>query len=266
MRRDEEINSFDALETVIRDDLRFKARLRIGEEAYMSARTWNVIRDLTDAASVASGVAWLARSSAVASTFFAPKGILGMLGVGVATTPPGWVAGAAVAAGIGWYAIGRAVQRKVIGGVTIVPDFINSSPDVLGRSLFGLMAPVALKIAFLDGKIASAERAWVESHFVADWGFDPGFVRDGLASLEARLPDARLDALARRFAEFIKRHRDCNHREMSKEFLDFLHEIVEIHGSIDTRRGRIIDEVRKVFNEVAGSPFRYVPMEVTPCG
>jgi len=254
MRSDVEIEWFEEFETVVRDDLRFKARLRIGENAYTSLRAWRILRDVSDAATVAGGAAWIARSSMIASTFFAPKGIMAMLGVGVATTPPGWVLCASVVAGVGWYAAVRQIQGKMESRLIVVPEFINSPLDVLGGTLFELMAAVAMKLAFADGLISAAAQDRIESHFVQDWGLDREFVRHGLVFVEKNRLDAPLAVLARRMTDFLQCNSDCEDREIAREFLDFLREIVDLRGANDSHQEHRIEEVRRIFGDLTSTP------------
>ena len=80
----------EGIERVVANDLRFKAQLNIGEEAFASLKLKRYLLDALDAGNGAITGAAIAKSSFVASTFFAPGGLLGALGLGTAATPLGW--------------------------------------------------------------------------------------------------------------------------------------------------------------------------------
>jgi len=141
----------DGVEQVVADTLRFKAKLAIGENAYASLRAVNRMRELWDVLGAAGTGAAIAKSSLVASTFFAPSGLLGVLGIGTAATPIGWVAFAAVASGGACYGLYRLLGRSKESRVIEIPRYLNTPLDALGLALFDLLAPLAIRLAAVDG-------------------------------------------------------------------------------------------------------------------
>lgn len=239
-----------AFERVIADPMRFKAKLAIGENAYASLKTANAVRKYWDLFGAAGSGAAVAKSTVVAATFFAPKGVLGLLGLGTASTPVGWVVAAAVLSGGAWYAAMKAMSNSTNDRVDVVPKFINTPLDVLGTTLFGLMAPLALKVAVSDGLVSGRERECICNYFVDQFGFDRDFVAAGMAYIEPRLEDFKITDVAKKLAEYKKHSPDCNYDTMSKDLLEFLQEVMESDGAIDEREELVLDKVRTVFAEV----------------
>ena len=242
---------FEGLETIISDPLRFKAKLSIGEDAYTSLRLKNAVFELWDAAGAAGTAVTIAQSTAVASTFFAPSGMLAFIGIGTAVTPIGWVIAAGVVAGGGWIGMTRYLKQASSSRVTTIPDFINTPMDVLALGLFDLIAPLALKVASIDGEIDASEEDAISSYFVKHWGYDADFVREGMTFVKVRLSDFSVKGLARSLGEFKKQSKDCNFKAMSREIVGFLREVIEADGRIDEREEMAIEKVQDVFHDVA---------------
>lgn len=246
---EESPNLFDGVQTVIADPLRFKAKLAIGEDAYKSLRLTKYAREAWDTIGAAGTGAVVAQSTVVASTFFAPSGILGVLGIGTAATPIGWVVLAAAVAGGAWVGVSK-VYKNVSGDmVTVIPDFINTPMDVLAVGIFDLLAPLALKVAIVDGNIHETEREVIKKHFVNDWGFDSKYVDQGLSIIESKISDYSIIEVAQYLAEFQKSNPDCNFDEMSREVLVLLREVIEADGMIDEREDMAIEKVASIFEE-----------------
>lgn len=251
MNEYENVNWFDGIEEIISDPLRFKAKLAIGEDAYASIRMKNAAFEFWDAAGAAGSAVALAKSATVASTFFAPPGILAIFGMGTAVTPIGWVIVAGAVAGGGWIGITRYLKQMTGSRVTAIPDFINTPMDVLALGLFDLMTPLALKVASIDGDIDASEKETINSYFVKQWGYGADFVREGMSFTECRLSDFSVKGLALSLAEFQKQNKDCNFKAMSREIGGFLREIIEADGRIDEREEMAIEKVQAEFDEVA---------------
>src|SRR6056297_3807623 len=100
-------NWFDGVDDVVEDELRFKVKLGIGEDAYTSTRLRKAVFEAWDVAGVAATGAQVASSALVAQKFFAAPGLLAAMGVGTAATPIGWVVAASVVSGGAWLGITR---------------------------------------------------------------------------------------------------------------------------------------------------------------
>ena len=237
------------LDRVVADPLRFKQRLRIGEEAYALLRARNRLGDLWDTAGAAGTGAAIASSSAVATTFFAPTGLTAMLGLATAATPVGWVAAAAVMAGGGYFGVSRWFSSKGGAFTDTIPKYITTPIDILGAALIDLLGSLALRVAAIDGRIDPRERDCVADHFVHDWGFDPAYVARALEALTNRADETWVKALAGAIAEFTGRNPDCNAAAMHGELLAFLRELIAADGLLDEREELAVEAIERIFAE-----------------
>ena len=247
MSNKDQFDWFEGIETIVSAPLNFKAKLAIGEDAYTALRVKNAVVQVWDVAGVATTAAVVAKSSVVASTFFAPTGFLAALGIGTAVTPVGWVIAAGVVTGGAWYGITRHLKSAARSRVTVVPNFINTPLDVLALGLFDLLAPLALKVAEVDGRTDETRRRIIRDYFVREWGYDPDFVIAGTNYIESTLDELSIEQLARTLAEFANENRDCNFKLMSREILGFLRNIAEVDGRLNPQDEQAIENIEAIF-------------------
>ena len=242
---------------VVRDPIRFKLKLDIGEDVYASIRVKKYFLQAIDAGGGAITGVGIAKSSAVASTFFAPSGFLGAIGLGTAATPLGWaIAAGVVGAGLS-VVLGKYVIRGSSSRVREIPDFINTPLDLLALGLFDLIAMLSVKVATIDGEFAASERALIERYFAEEWGYDDEFIAAGLAEIESAADQHSIKQVAQKLAEFKKKNPDCNYASMADEIVSFLTEVSEIDGIVDEREEMAVERVKRIFDEVgAFSPSR----------
>jgi len=244
-----EKSDFSDVERVISDEMRFKAKLAIGENAYTSLRNVNAVRRYWDLFGAVGGGTVIAASPMVATTFFAPTGILGLLGLATAATPIGWVVAAGVLGGGAWFGLMRGLGGATGSRVDVIPKFINTPIDVIGTTLFGFMTPLALKVAAADGCVSNNERAGIRDYFVKQWGFDLNFVEAGMQLMESKLSEFNISEVAEKLVEYKKSNPDCNYEVMAKDLLAFLQEVMESDGVIDEREQLVLDKVKSIFAE-----------------
>jgi len=253
---------FKGVKEIVEEPLKFKVKLAIGEDAYTSLRLKNATFELWDVAGAAGSAVAVAKSATLASMFFAPTGMLAIFGIGTAATPIGWVVAAGVMAGGGWIGVTRYLKQSTGRRVTVIPNFINTPMDVLALGLFDLMAPLALKVAAIDGEVDTSERDAISSYFVKQWGYSEDFVSEGISFIENKLSEFSVKGLAQSLGEFKKQNRDCNCKAMSVEIVGFLREIIVADGRIDEREEMAIEKVQAVFDEVD----RFNIKQVAKCG
>lgn len=208
--------AFDGVSRVVAEPLRFKAMLAIGENAYKSLRMINRTREIWDVLGAAGGGAALAKAAA--------------LGLGAATTPVGWVAIAALASGGACYGLYRWLGDTKGERVIEIPKFLNTPLDTLGLALFDLIAPLALRLAAVDGQVEPAERAALAAHLVDEWGLDAAFVARAIAEIEPGVLQGSLDAMATELSRFLHANPDCNHAAIAADVGEFLRRLLEAGG------------------------------------
>jgi hypothetical protein len=244
-----ELDQFANVKAVILEPLKFKSKLAIGEDAYGTLRLKNKLADFWEVFGGFGSGAAVAQSTLVAKTFFAAHGLLGLIGLGTAVTPVGWVVAASVLSGGAVIGVRRFISTAKGERVTIIPKFINTPIDVLAINLFDLIAPLALKVAAVDGQITDDERIWIKNYFVKEWGYDPLFLEAGCKIIESNLDDFLIKEIASKLAEFSEANPDCNYAVMTKDLMDFLRGVMEADGKIDEREEFALEKVDGIFKE-----------------
>ena len=239
-----------SIESPLVGERAFKVQLAIGEDAYRSSRWFKTFTDIADVGLGATAGGTVAASSVVAGTFFSAGGFLGLLGLGTAVTPVGWVIAAAGISGVAWL-WGRQKIRSLSGPVEVVPVFINRPVDVLALGLLELMMPLALKIAKADGEISDDERSRIKEYFTKSWGYDPSLVALGIEWVEEGLPAFEIADISEALAVFAKDEPDCNHSAMTDKIVAFLTELIEADGRIHANEERELERVRELFKRMA---------------
>ena len=155
-------------QSVVQDPFRFKARLRIGAEAFT---VLSKAENLKDFVNLFSGS--VAAAGVAGATWYGGLGTLGSIGlsIGLVSTPIGWLAAAGVAGGAAVFGLNRLIKKAKKGAVDEVPKYVNTPLDVLATNMVNLMLPPMVYISGADGTYDEREREIVIRHFVEGWGF-----------------------------------------------------------------------------------------------
>jgi hypothetical protein len=244
---------FNGVDRVVADEIRFKIKLAIGEDAYTSLRLKNKVVAAWDIYGVASSAASAAKSAVVAETFFASSGWLSSLGIGSAvSTPLGWVIAAGLLGGTAYWGITQYFKSGDTFRVNVVPEFINTPLDVLALGLFDLFAPIALKIAYIDREISETERLIIRNHFIKDWGYDEHFIDEGLCFAESRLSDndkTKLRDLAETMAQLAAENPDCNYKPVTNEVVNLLKSLLDADTKESEIKELAIEKIESIFEK-----------------
>lgn len=249
---DKNVVMLDALTCVIANEERFKNRLGVGADAFPTVKIAENVKELLGVISAASAGAGAATSATVAGAFFA-SGWMTTLGLTVfATTPAGWVVGAAVISGGAYYGVTRLVGRYRASRVDTIPRFLNSNIDLLGVAILDALGAVALRIAAADGAVKGAERACLEDYFAEEWGFDRDYARAALSALEDGLGAADLAACVQNLAETARRHPDCSVERLRKQLVGLLQEVAEADGCVCAEERELTVAVQRLLDAPFG--------------
>ena len=243
----EKLNNIDF---VVEDSTKFKLKLGIGEDAYTSLKMAKTLQSLWDMKGAAGAGAVAAASPAVATTFFASTaGPLSFLGIGAAAaTPVGWVMGAAILSGGAYYGAMRMLGNFNSSRVDAIPKFINTPIDLLGATIFDMMAGLSLKVSSLSHEIEDSERSAITEYFAEEWGLSEDYILAALPVIEASINDKRLKEMASSLAEFQLENPDCNPNAMRKDIKAFLEEIAFADGDYNEVEELAIEAVENVLN------------------
>ena len=241
------IASLENVEEIIADDLKFRHKLGIGEDAY------RVLKAASNLGPVAAGVAGaaVASSPVVASTFFGgtAASVAGWLGLGLtATTPVGWVIAGALAGGGAYvgYSKVRAKWRKKF--VDEAPTQTNAPLNVLAQSVIGFLMPVAFRLALSDGDFDDWERRKIKEYFVNKWGYSESFVDRNMEKCQKESDPIALEELFSALEEFKIHDKDCNFDHIFGELLEFLEELANADGEFHIGEKATIGEVRSLLD------------------
>ena len=231
---EEQVHCFDAIDRVIANEERFKARIGAGASAFASLRVADMLSEYW-AVGGAAGT-----GAGAASWALAPSWLAAAFG---ATTPVGLVVGAAAVAGGAYFGVNRLFRTYYVSRVDEIPRFLNSPIDILGASFFDLVGSLAMKVAAIDGHIHQQERRVISEYFVEEWGYDPDYTSRALDLLEKTVQEQRVSEMAATLADFARTNPDCDFSKIKMGLSALLIEIAEADGKIDEREEMAIERI-----------------------
>ena len=228
----EELDNFfeESNEVLVREPLKFKAMLGIGEKAYGLLRAREHLATFSEAMGVGLTASSVAASGAVAGTFFASSGFMATIGLGAAAfTPVGWVIAAGVLTGGTYVGVSRMFEKSKDTGLVVIPKYINTPLDVIAAALIELMLPVSLKIARAGGGMGKEERQAIEAYFTDSWGYSSGYVSRLVDEYQEQLDSVSAKSLGAYCAD----SKDCDKETVMSGFVAHLREVIEADGVLD---------------------------------
>ena len=241
------VDALGAVDLVVADTNKFKLKLGIGEDAFTTLKLTKTLQSLWEVKGAGAAGAAAAASPAIATTFFGGgAGIMSTLGFGAAAvTPVGWVIAAAVGSGAAYYGAMQVFSKYSSSRIETIPKFINTPIDLLGATIFDMMAGLALKVADFAGEIDDSERNAVIDFFYEEWGVSRDYSSKALPLIEAQIRQKTLKEMSKSLAEFQMDNPDCNPSAMKADIKQFLEEIAYADGDFDEREELAIETIER---------------------
>ena len=234
-------------EQVIADDWRFKEKLGIGEDAFTTLKTKNLLLPFAQAVGLGGAASAVAASPFVASTFFAGP-LLSALGLGFfAATPVGWVVGSGMAAGGAFLGVKMLLRGRKDKKRIVIPRFINTPLDLIATRLLEWMLPLSLKLAHADGRVTTEEMEVISDYYIAEWGYSREFVDLAVSSIDHAAASMSYEQLATSLADYCDKNRDTNRQAVVDFLLAHLQEVAEADGDVDEREAEDLQRLQEVF-------------------
>lgn len=173
--------SDDGPEAIVANPLVFKAKLKIGADAYQllsKAKNLSTILETVTAGTAGAGLA--------GGLWYAGLGTLGQvgLGLGLVSSPIGWIAAAGLGTGATVFAIKRALASTKNAAVAEIPHYINTPLDVMGASIVSLIGSSLYLVIKADNVIQESEKKFFIDYFVSEWGIDSKYAETQFRILE----------------------------------------------------------------------------------
>ena len=227
-------------QSVVQDPFRFKARLRIGAEAFT---VLSKAENLKDFVNLFSGS--VAAAGVAGATWYGGLGTLGSIGlsIGLVSTPIGWLAAAGVAGGAAVFGLNRLIKKAKKGAVDEVPKYVNTPLDVLATNMVNLMLPPMVYISGADGTYDEREREIVIRHFVEGWGISQSFIEAQYDFLVADGGQFDVEAWSEAIGQ-LSESKDISYEEICADLICALEAVGDADGVREESENQAIEEIR----------------------
>jgi len=228
---------FDDDEVVVANDIKFKAALGIGEQAFKSMRVRENLTTFSEALGVGTAVAGVANTVTIGSLLgFSSGGLLGT-GLFASSTVPGLnviVAAGVISAGA-YVGLSRFFAKGKESKVMVIPKFINTPLDLLATSIASFFIPLGLKIGLADGNLEPVEELKLKKYLIDEWGFAAPFVAKMTEQYKTEKQLGSYKDLLSSFGEFIDKNEDCDPEEIKASLMILLRQISEADGVLSEK-------------------------------
>ena len=176
MSQSNEIKEFfekNKIQSILDNKIAFKYKLNLTKDDYDYLNNINNFKEYTEIL-----IAGIAGAGVVYAGFISSLGVFGQigLGLGLVSTPFGWMALAAGASMASIYGIKKIVKKAENKAYDKLPKYLKTPLDVLAESLANLFIPIFIKIAVIDGKLSNEERNFIIDYLSIQWGYNKKYI------------------------------------------------------------------------------------------
>lgn len=216
-------------ERIIDNDLIFKKKLNIGEDAYRYLKAAKNIIDFGEAAGTGTGVAAI-----TGAAWYASLGVFGKFALlaGFSSTPVGWIAGAGTATALGVIGLKKIFRKVKDKSIDNIPKFLNTPLDAVALSVFQVLFPPAMRMACVDSNFCIEEKNTIQTYFEYEWGYNPEFISKNIDSYAQNIKAVDYRAFKEALSRICGSTKEIKNINITKELLSFLEEIIRADGKI----------------------------------
>jgi uncharacterized protein (DUF697 family) len=227
-------------ESIVQDPFKFKAKLKIGSDAFT---VLSKAENLHDSVNILTGSA--TGAAIVGTAWLSGLGTLGTLGLslGVVTTPVGWIAAAGLGGGGVVFVLKKMLKKAKKSSVDEVPKYINTPLDILAANLVNLMLPPMIYVSGIDGEHHDKERETIINYFLEEWGISHSFIQGKYNELVLSGGHFDLQAWSESIGQ-LSESKDISYEELCEELITALEAVKDADGVHHDSEQDAIEAVR----------------------
>lgn len=227
-------------EAIVCDPLRFKAKLKIGSNAFSILTK---AENLQDCLHVLTGTA--AGAALAGTTWFGSLGALGALGVslGMVTTPIGWISVAGIGGGAAVYGLKKLLSTAHKNVVDEIPKYINTPLDILANNIISLLLPAMFYVSKSDDELHDLEKQTIVDYFCGEWGISRAYIQDRLNDLIISNGHFDLQTWSQAIGQ-LSEAKDVSYTDLCEELITALETVRDADGVVQDEEQQAIQEIK----------------------
>ncbi len=240
---DELDDLFKETANIIDDDLKFKHKLQLGDDAYKKLKTIKKAKDFIGSIAVGIGaffscyIYWSSQQSTSVK----------LLGHEVyANSPPiGWFIFWGIFFFIITFYIKKFFKKAEEKTMHKIPKFLDTPLNIVALTLSEVFIVPAIKIATVDGVFSKEEEDYIKSYFVNDWGFNKNFIDNCVESGRKKI-ECSYDDYGKSLRNICANSKELKFKTIANELISFLDNIIKSDGNIATVEIEAYNKFKKI--------------------